>query len=141
MNNVVPLPARSIVLTLRVTDPEVLHELERHDDGAPRETFASQALRLGVLALRQANGALDADTIRREGDRLLASVSSVLQERTSDLSGALATTMLQYLDPVSGALPQKLEQLTNVATGPGGNHFHRNHRGPGSREQRPSIAP
>ena len=112
MNNVVPLPARSIVLTLRVTDPEVLHELERHDDGAPRETFASQALRLGVLALRQANGALDADTIRREGDRLLASVSSVLQERTSDLSGALANAMLQYLDPLSGTLPQKLEQLT-----------------------------
>ncbi len=112
MNNVIALPLRSLHITVNITDPEVLHELEKREDGAPREAFAAQAMRLGVLALRQASGSLDADAIRREGDQLLASVGSVLRERTSELSGALAMAMAQYLDPTSGALPQRIEQLT-----------------------------
>lgn len=112
MSNVLALPIRSLQITLSITDPEVLHELERREEGVAREAFASQALRLGVLALRQANGSLDADVIRREGDQLLASVATVLRERTSDFSNTLVKTMSQYLDPASGALPQRLEQLT-----------------------------
>lgn len=112
MNNVVALPTRTLSLTLTVTDPEVLFELERRDEGPARDELAGQALRLGVLALRQANGSLDADVIRREGDQLLASVGAVLQARNSDLSHALATTMQQYFDPASGALPLRIEQLT-----------------------------
>ncbi len=112
MNNVISLPSRALKISLTISNPEVLHELEKRDDGAARDAFATQALRLGVLALRQASGALDADMIRREGEQLLSSVGAVLQERTSELSGALAKTMLQYLDPSSGALPQRIEQLT-----------------------------
>jgi hypothetical protein len=112
VSNVVALPARSLQITLHVVDPEVVHELERRDEGLARESFAAQALRLGVLALRQANGSLDADVIRREGDQLLASVGAALQQRTTELSSSLATTMLKYLDPTSGALPQRFEQLT-----------------------------
>ena len=88
MSNVVALPTRSLLITLNVTDPEVLHELERREDGSPRDAFAAHALRLGVLALRQASGSLDADVIRREGEQLLAAVGSVLHQRNSDLSSA-----------------------------------------------------
>jgi hypothetical protein len=112
VNNVISLPNRALKITLTVSDPEVIHELEKRDDGASREAFATQALRLGILALRQASGSLDADVIRREGAQLLSSVGAVLQDRTSDLSGALAKTMFQYLDPASGALPRRIEQLT-----------------------------
>jgi len=112
VNNVISLPNRALKITLTVSDPEVIHELEKRDDGASREAFAAQALRLGILALRQASGSLDADVIRREGDQLLSAVGAVLQDRTSELSGALAKTMFQYLDPASGALPQRIEQLT-----------------------------
>ena len=112
MNNVIPLQVRALQLTLTISDPEVLHELEKRADGPVRDAFATQAMRLGVLALRQANGSLDADVIRREGDQLLSSVETVLRERTTELSGTLAKTMVQYLDPTSGALPQRLEQLT-----------------------------
>jgi hypothetical protein len=111
VNNVVALPIRSLRITLNVSDPEVLHELEKRDDGAAREAFAAQALRLGVLSLRQASGSLDADVVRREGEQLLSSVGTILQDRTSELSNALARTMVQYLDPTSGALPQRIEQL------------------------------
>jgi hypothetical protein len=112
VNNVISLPNRALKISLTISDPEVMNELEKRDDGAAREAFATQALRLGVLALRQASGSLDADVIRREGDQLLSSVGAVLKERTSDLTGVLAKTMVQYLDPASGVLPQRIEQLT-----------------------------
>src|SRR5262245_443985 len=101
-----PSPHVLCPITLHVTDPEVIHELERREDGLARDTFAKHALRLGVLALQQANGALDANVIRREGDQLLASVNTALQQRSSELSSTLAQTMLKYLDPTTGALPQ-----------------------------------
>jgi hypothetical protein len=112
VSNVVALPTRSLVLTLSVTDAEVLYELDRREEGPSRDDFAAQALRLGVLALRQASGSLDADVIRREGEQLLGSVGAVLQQRNSELSNSLLKTMVQYLDPASGALPQRIDQLT-----------------------------
>jgi hypothetical protein len=112
VNNVIALPTRSLQITLNISDAEVIQELERHAEGAVREAFSGHALRLGVLALRQASGSLDADAIRRQADELIASVGKALQERTSDMSSALTKTVLQYLDPTSGALPQRIEQLT-----------------------------
>lgn len=47
-------------LVLCISDPEVGHELAQHEEGPEREAFARQALRIGILALRQASGALDA---------------------------------------------------------------------------------
>lgn len=112
MSNVVALPTRALQVVISISDPEVLHEVERREDGAAREAFVNQALRLGVLAVRQASGALDADVIRREGDQLLATVGSLLQNRTSALSESVTKLVLQYLDPASGSLPQRIDQLT-----------------------------
>jgi hypothetical protein len=112
MSNVVALPARSLKIVIDISDLEVLHEVERRDDGPARDAFVNQALRLGVLAVRQASGALDADVIRREGDQLLATVGSLLQQRTSSLSECVTKLVLQYLDPSSGSLPQRIDQLT-----------------------------
>src|SRR5437667_8222217 len=67
-------------LILRVTDPEVVTELLRHPDGSGREQYGLSALRLGVLALQQASGSVDAERIRNEGERLLAEVRSLLIE-------------------------------------------------------------
>ena len=41
-----------------VQDAEVAHELLQRAEGRERDLYATQALRLGVLALRQASGAL-----------------------------------------------------------------------------------
>jgi hypothetical protein len=112
VTNVVALHTRALTLTLSIIDPEVVHELEKRDDGPTREAYAAHALRLGVLALRQASGSLDAEVIHREAAQLLTSVGAVLHERNSNLSNALLKTMVQYLDPQSGALPQRIDQLT-----------------------------
>ncbi len=99
-------------LALTITDPEVAHELLLRDEGAARESLAKQALRIGVLALRQASGALDAQTIQREGERMLASVREALGAHASRSMTELAQTLGRYLDPASGLLPQRLERLT-----------------------------
>ena len=99
-------------LVLSVTDPEVVDELERRAETNERETFAKQALRIGVLALRQASGALDAQSIQRETDRMLASVREILSAHTSQTTLALGQMLGGYLDPTSGSLPQRLERLT-----------------------------
>jgi hypothetical protein len=68
--NASPLPANENSLPIRlelvVTDAEVTRELSLRPEGRDRDEYARQALRLGVLALRQAAGALDAQTITRE---------------------------------------------------------------------------
>jgi hypothetical protein len=94
--------ARPVHLVLCITDPEVSHELEQRDEGADRDSFAKRALRIGVLALRQASGALDAQSIQREGERVLASVRDALSTHTSQTTLALAQLLGGYLDPASG---------------------------------------
>ena len=104
--------ARNLRITLCITDPEVVGELEQRDEGPAREVFAKQALRIGVLALRQASGALDVQTIQREGDRMLASVREALSAHTTQTTSVLGRLLGGYLDPASGSLPQRLESLT-----------------------------
>jgi hypothetical protein len=102
---------RALQLTLVVNDPEVILELEKHAVGPQRNEYATRALRLGVLCFRDASGAIDAEAIRREGERLVGSVSDLLGERTSDLTTSLARSLAAYFDPSTGALPQRLERL------------------------------
>jgi hypothetical protein len=59
-----------INLSLIVRDPETIVELWQRHEGEKRDTFALSALRLGVLALRQASGAVDNDD--RMGSQNLA---------------------------------------------------------------------
>ena len=81
--------ARAVRLVLCVTDAEVIDELEERPEGPDREAFAKQALRIGVLALRQASGAIDAQSIQREADRMLASVREALSTHTAQTTSAL----------------------------------------------------
>ncbi|MGD0679176.1 MAG: hypothetical protein ABSC94_27575 [Polyangiaceae bacterium] len=103
--------APAVLMALRITDPEVLHELEGRPEGDDREGFALRALRIGVLAMRQASGSLDATSIQRESDRMIACVRQVLSEHTSQTTSSVAQLLGQYLDPTTGSLPQRLERL------------------------------
>ena len=88
-----------------MTDPEVLAELRRRGEGDEREQFALAALRIGVLALRSASGQVDAATIREAGTALVSEVRDVLSARVTEMTERSASTLTQYLDPQSGALP------------------------------------
>jgi hypothetical protein len=103
--------AHPVALRLEVTDPEVLAELRQRSEGDEREQFALAALRIGVLALRSAAGQVDAATIREAGGVLVSEVRDVLSQRVTEMSERVAATLTQYLDPQSGALPQRLNSL------------------------------
>jgi hypothetical protein len=109
-----PRPAASpapFVLTLEVTDPEVIAELRRHADGDDRQRYAASALRVGVLALRAANGQVDAGAVREAGAALLAEVRDLLSVRGAEITERVSSSLAQFLDPQNGALPQRLQSL------------------------------
>ncbi len=109
--NGLPAPPAVLELHLHVTDPEVVAELEKNPAGLDRERFALSALRLGVLALRQARGELDAGVVREAGQRILHDLESLLKDHGSKLTGNLAGALKQYFDKDSGELPRRLESL------------------------------
>ena len=100
-----------LTLVLRVTDPEVVLELLRHPDGPAREQYALSAVRLGVLAMRQASGSIDAERIRGEGERLVSDVRALLSKEATALTEKLSGTIGQYFDPQTGDLTQRLNRL------------------------------
>jgi hypothetical protein len=97
-------------LNLRVRDPEVLMELRCRDQGE-RETYALSALRVGVLAVRQASGTVDVERIKAEGERLIDGVRGTLSDHSSLVTGKIGRVIAQYFDPNTGNLTQRLERL------------------------------
>jgi hypothetical protein len=100
-----------LLLTLEVGDPDVLAELEKHVEGLPRERYALSALRLGILALRQAGGELDASALRDAAQDLLLDLGQLLEKRGAEISGDVSGALRQYFDPSTGALPLRIEAL------------------------------
>ncbi len=100
-----------MILTLPLTDPDVLAELLRHRAGPERDRFAAAALRIGVIALRSAAGNLDADAVREAGNKLLADMRETLAARAAELTGEMTRTLTQYFDPSSGLVSQKIDRL------------------------------
>ena len=101
-----------ITLELEVGDPEVLTELLRQPP-EQRVSYAKQALRIGVLAMRMANGHVDAAAIRMAGDKLIADFRETLASRGGELTSSITTALGQYFDPDSGALHHRLRALVS----------------------------
>ena len=83
-------------LHLRISDPELREELEKHEEGEKRKLFAIQAMRIGVMANHHAQGQIDAEKIRREGDRIIENTKSVLTK---------------YFNPNDGQFHQRIQDL------------------------------
>ncbi|MCA9316069.1 MAG: hypothetical protein H6826_03450 [Planctomycetes bacterium] len=98
-------------LALRVTDPDVVAELESVPEGAAREAHALKALRIGVTALQGARGQVDAAVVRKEGERLVAELRRSLDAHREGLGGRLETTLKEWFDPQSGKLPERIRGL------------------------------
>jgi len=73
-------------LHLAVNDPQVVAFLERLPDGRARHDRAIDATRIGFLALQHADGQIDADKVRRDGDHLVDAVRTQLDEHARRVS-------------------------------------------------------
>lgn len=103
--------ADSIRLCLVVADPELITELLNHPEGEPRDRYALTALRVGILCLKQAEGRLDAETIRHEGERLLTELTHALDEHRNDVFNKVSSSLQEYFDPKDGRLSERIERL------------------------------
>ena len=104
-------PEKKCRLELLVDDPLIVAELLAFPPGAERDEYALTALRIGVLALKQAQGRLDADVIRNEGDRLLAALEERLFNHQRSVQEQVTGTLRDYFDPRSGRFNERVEQL------------------------------
>ena len=98
-------------LGLLVSDREVIEALTGIDDPEERNEFALAALRLGVLALGQARGQLDAERVRKEGEHLIGELSRRLEDHATKLTAELGVGLREYLDPQSGRFAQRVERM------------------------------
>lgn len=101
-----------ISLTLAVTDPEVVYELQQRK-GEERNRYAMTALRVGVLALRQAGGFVDAQKLQNEGERLVTEVDVRLREHAAKLDERLKSELKQYFDPSNGHFHERVKALVS----------------------------
>lgn len=98
-------------LDLTVQDADVVQDLSQYPEGPERNDRALAALRLGVLAIRQAGGLLDSQMIRSEGQRIIAGLHEAIRERSHELLQRMHTVVQAYFDPESGQLPRRLNAL------------------------------
>lgn len=103
----------AVHLDLKVIDPDTIRELTQHREGADRDEFALEALKIGVLALRRASSAFDADYIKRETDRLLDTMRRQLEDHTRGAQEKLSGALKHYFDPESGQFNRRVQQLTS----------------------------
>jgi hypothetical protein len=99
-----PAGTAGLKLRLEVADPEVVTELEKHEEGPAREKYALGALRLGVMALRQARGELDSAAVRQAGQEILGELGELLAKRGTQITSDIAGALRQYFDPSTGTL-------------------------------------
>jgi hypothetical protein len=98
-------------LELTVDDPDTVRELMTFREGEPRERYALNALRIGVLALRQARGQIDADLVRQESERLLSELNSRLGSHAQTVHDCVADSLKHYFDPKDGRLQERIDRL------------------------------
>jgi len=101
----------SLPLELVVRDAEIIAELASYPEGAERLDFASQALRIGVLALKQARGRIDADLVRQESERMLTELQRGLNEHAQLVQTRLTGSLKEYFDPQDGRFHERVERL------------------------------
>ena len=98
-------------LRLHVTDLEVLDALAEREEGTARHDFALAALKIGVVALRQAQGRIDAERIQQEGDRLIENMKRDLDEHRRGVTEQISVSLKDYFDPDSGKLSERVKRL------------------------------
>jgi len=101
----------SLPLELSVRDVEVVRVLSAFAEGAERDEFALTALRIGVLALQQAQGVIDGESVRREGERLLGNVEAALTKHQELLHDRMTRQLQEYFDPQNGRFQERVERL------------------------------
>ena len=96
---------------LWIREVDVVASLEAQSEGRRRDEYTRTAIRIGVLALQQAQGRIDANLVRDEGERLVASLESKLENYQKEMGTLLTATLGNYFDPSSGRFNERVDRL------------------------------
>jgi hypothetical protein len=102
---------RGLKLEILVKDPDAISALAKVPEGPERTELAEQALKIGLLALRQARGQIDAEAVKREGDRMLTQLQTDLRAHSEKVKDTMAVSLKEYFDPDSGRFQERVERL------------------------------
>lgn len=100
-----------ILLDLSIEDPESVAALVAFPAGRERNRFARTALRIGIIALNQAQSRIDADAVRKEGEQLIRTLGSTLDDYRRQAESQMTASLREYFDPSSGRFSERVERL------------------------------
>lgn len=104
----------ALVVSLVLSDPDVVAAVCEHAEGPSRTDFLLTALKVGVLSLRAARGTLDGDTLRREGDRLMDELGTRLNTWRGQFEERVSGSLSHYFDPHQGTFMERVHRLTKA---------------------------
>ena len=100
-----------ITLKLTISDPDLCAALDEYQDESERRDFAITAMKIGVLALRQAQGRIDGEQIRAEGERLIKDLENELTKHQERVTEGIGTSLKGYFDPEDGRFNERVDRL------------------------------
>jgi len=103
-----------LYVNLVISDPEVLVAAAEYPDGRARTDFLLTALKVGVLSLRAARGVVDGDTVRREGEHLIAQLQERLTGWRNVFEERVTSSLSHYFDPHQGKFVERVERLVKA---------------------------
>ena len=98
-------------LCLHITDRDLCEELSGYPEGTERDDFALSALKIGVTALRQAQGRIDAEQIHQAGDTIIRNMAHALDQHQRDVTDKIGDFLKDYFDPESGRFNERVQRL------------------------------
>ena len=104
-------PPPTLPLELLVRDREVVEALWEQTEGRQRCEFALQALRIGVVALRNATSQADASLVRNAGAELLGQMQKSLDQHAQLSQERTGSFLKEYFDPQSGKFAERVGRL------------------------------
>jgi len=106
-------PATPSLLRIEHTirDPELILEILAYPEGRIRTDFIDTCLRIGALALKQAEGQIDAQAVRKEGEQLMSELQLTLNMHRDSVVAQIGASLKDYFDPESGRLEERLSRL------------------------------
>lgn len=103
----------TLYISITVDDPECIEALCQYPDGRQRQDFVRSALKIGILAIKHARGRIDGEAVRREGERLIASLAEKLESYQRLTETKVTDTLKHYFDPKDGRFNERVERLVH----------------------------
>jgi len=100
-------------LSLTIKDAALIEALEAYPDARKQHDFAVTALRIGVLVLKQAQGQIDAKSVRDEGEKMMLNLKSALEQHHKTVSSEVGVQLKEYFDPNSGRFNERVQRLVS----------------------------